>query len=81
MHVATINQLWGSPKPRDGEFTVVIQDQNTQPVANAQVTAYIYNGGSSRCTTGATDSTGSLVLTTGGNLKGRFFTITINTER
>ena len=79
IHVGSITvQLWGSPKPGDGEFTVVIQDEYDQPVANADVTAYIYVQNSSRSTSGYTDSTGSVTLATGGSLKGSSFTITIH---
>src|SRR6266516_1152732 len=78
MHVASINvQLFGSPKPKDAEFTVVIQDQSGQPVANAEVDAYVYNGNSTRYTQGQTDQTGSVLMSTGGDLKGRSFTISV----
>jgi hypothetical protein len=58
-------------------MTVVIQDEYGQPVANADVTAYIYVQNSSRSTSGYTDATGSVTLATGGSLKGSSFTITI----
>src|SRR5260370_21117936 len=78
IHVQSITvQLWGSPKPGDGEFTVVIDDQNGLPVANANVSANIYVQNTSRWTSGYTDSTGSITLATGGALKGNSFTITI----
>ena len=79
VHVQSITvQLWGSPKPGDGEFTVVIQDQNGLPVADANVSANIYVQNTTRWTSGYTDSTGSITLATGGALKGNSFTIAIS---